>query len=399
MADFAQQADVQASISAAFAELPDTVSFSEPDQPVTAEPTSAAQEASSEPPQQDGRSAEAPPAQSTPTDSSPVAESPRSSWADLQAKYGGDPEKAARAYWDTNNRAAQLARENEELKQRLQQPATPTAPQQAPPAEQQTAPEQPQAQPSQPPVPTSADVAALDTQLRTLTTAKEQYEGWRTQYANLRQQAQQEIQKLTRQIALGVLDFDAEEQAKGKLRTLVQQHDEFAGHERTLGAELRDLDGQATLLEIKRDKAASVAEANARREAEIRAEQNRRADTFAAAFFQSIPAIAKDGEPVPADLLPDFHTYAQQAALSNAQRLGQMTPEQVPAFLKETKASFMRVVNAAKKAGQVAYTTAKSEDVAVQAPDGKKAVAPEKKRGFGSRDELEAHLNAAWNGV
>src|SRR5688500_16057091 len=38
-------------------------------------------------------------------------------YQNLLAKYGGDKNVAAKAYWDTNNRAAQLAQEKEALAQ------------------------------------------------------------------------------------------------------------------------------------------------------------------------------------------------------------------------------------------------------------------------------------------
>lgn len=327
------------------------------------------------------------PAEVAPTASdaspSPGSTTESKDYQDFLSKNGGDPNKAARAYWDLNNRAAQLARENEELRAQRQTAAS------APPAD-------PVVQAPPPPVP--EEVGRLDATMRDLNTEYQRVESQRQTYATEQAKLNREIDRITDALTADGVDFERSEQLRSKLRELKLSRNEYNQEVSRLTRESSDLVREYRTTKSEKVQAERVIRLESAREAEIKRRDDESIQRFGRRFYEHVPSIAGEGpEKVPDSLLPRFKKLAQREALLQLTAPGMdLDTQDIPAFIRKIKAEFLEDINEGHKAKSAVYAAKKDADVQVNAPDGVKAVAPVAKTSrFTSRDEVDAFLESA----
>lgn len=351
-------------------------------EPDTLVPTESAPAVEAPPPaetvEQTAAPTAAPPAADQSQGQTPVQSK---AYQDLLAKYGGNVETAAQAYWDTNNRAAQLARELEELKARQAQPSVP-------PTEPAKAPE---------PQPIPQELQRYDTDMRALDAQ------WKDAQAGLKEcqtrkaPITREREKLGRQIISGNLDLDRQEAARERYNELLSAESEYDSEisrlEQLQAASIRDY---RDLKERKGLVERVIAQESAR-QAEINKQNEASLTRFGQTFFTMLPTIAQEGtEKIPDRLMPRFKELCKKEALLRLTAPGlDLDQQDIPAFVREIKADFLALVKEGHQAQSAEYAVLKTADAGIKAPEGKKAVAPVSQTSkWNSQEELDAHLDA-----
>lgn len=366
-------AALDAKLEADFDALPDNMEQA-------AETPAPAQETQSpaEPSQPTAAQTAAPPA-SDPSPGQTPAQS--KNYQDFLGKYGGDADAAATAYWDTNNRAAQLSARVRELEAKLAEPpATPTVAPTAP---------QPPAVPQ--------EIQRYDTDMR------EAEAVWK-QAGDALQVCQTEKTKIARQQdrirrdwTAGRIPLDSEEAARRQMVDLDEATAEYDREIQRLEAQRAENVRDYRDAKERKGLSLQVAELANARQAEITKQNEASLQRFGQTFFGLLPSVASEGtEKIPDNLLPRFKELAKKEALLRLTAPGtDLDQQDIPAFLRQIKTDFLSLVNEGHKAKSAQYAAAKTEDTKVNAPEGQKAAAPVVQSSrFSDREALENHLDS-----
>lgn len=317
---------------------------------------------------------------STPSEPSPSVAPPEDkAWKDLLAKYNGDTNQAAKSYWETNNRAAQLARDLETARKELETLKA------APPAA--TEPEAPPA--SEEPEVTSPYVEQLTTNLRSLSDAFDGVSKEEQQLSVEQAKTTQEINRLVRKLATGSLDLDGEQQVRQKLASLYETYDERqAALTQTIQRKAFIVQSYEQTRAV-HDLAVKTAKLEADREAEAERRKQAEYRSFADTYFAEVDRVALEGSPIHPNLRERWRKFAKVNGVHDTPR-----PEQIPAYTRELRKEFEQLLKDAHGAVSSDYAKSKAADVAVPAPDPSKAVAePRKRSSFASKREAERAID------
>lgn len=308
-------------------------------------------------------------------------------YEDWLTKWGGpnrDPNVAARASWDANNRLSEQANRIKELEAKTT----------APPAE--VVAKEPE------PEPVPADVKRFDDKLRAIEEHNKILQEDFGKVQDAKDAARKEINRLVDQIAGNDLELDADVAARKSLKAKRAEFEYLLREEQAIRVEherLKDkYDSTKTLKQItERTLALSSA-----REAEIRDVESRREEAaieqFGVAFFKALPEVASQGDQkIPESLMDDWKEFAKTRSHARL-RVEDLKTEDIPAFLADAKKAFLSTLDKFHRSKAAEYAKQKTLDASVNAPDGKAAVAGEvKKTGFKSRQEVERFMEHASN--
>lgn len=323
--------------------------------------------------------AEAP---SASVETAPVSTPSRSKdYEDFLTKWGGpsrDPDVAARAAWDMNNRLAKEA----------------TAP---PPTETVVAPTATTPAPEVVPV----DVARLDDSLRSI---KESYDQVKQDHLTIQKKQHEvrgRIEELVDHLTGNELELDAEAAARKELRAKRAEEGRLKTLRLEIEREAAVLQDRHELKTTQREQAIELGQIRKERENTIREQATRTEDEalerFGVAFFKAIPEVAKQGEAIPAELLEDWKDYAKEQSHLRL-KVEDLPTANIDQFLAETKTKFLAMQDRAHRAKSAQYAAQKLKDTTVNAPAGAAAVVTEgKKTGFRSQRDVDAFMDAASN--
>lgn len=332
--------------------------------PAAAEPVVKAQEVGSTPPAEAKTTAETSP-----------------EWTNLLAKYKGDQNAAAKAYWETNNRASQLAKERDELAEKLkavQAPGSTPAPQAQPTPVAQLVPELQRYE---------QKILSVE---KTYLAKHKEHETYSTARATVKQQ----IAGLRRQLASNDISLDRDKLTADLMGALAQE-DGIEQYLLSLENDMTSIDERWQELQmnqetVKRTLALERA-AQEDREAKAQAQEQQQTEAFRTEWFGTIDRISKDATLVPAKHAERFVKLVKQAGMAH---VAAGTPiENTEAFIKEQAAEFRSTLEAERQEAVAAYSQQKIQDSTLQAPTGKTALAPETKspRKDWTRKDWDAH--------
>lgn len=322
----------------------------------------------------DEKAPEAPPAEATAS----TSEAPRfgKDYQDLLTKFGGDHDKAARAFWDANNRAAQLAKEVEELKAGK---ATETA---APPAKE--------------PEPVVApEIKRFDDTLRTL---ESDYSALDTKLKKANEErtaVQDKIEELVDIITNLDLDVDTDVAKRKELSKARAQYAKLSGDIDRIHADAQAIRKDHYNTTVLRDQEVRIRKFEEAREAEItereRSTQDVAIRTFATTFFAELNKASED---IPDELREAFMKFAKDQSHVRL-NVSDLPTTDVPAFIKEAKDEYLSLIDRAHRTKSKEYASRKAQDAEVAAPSGDAAVAQSAKSSrFRSRSEVEEFMDA-----
>ena len=308
-------------------------------------------------------------------------------YQDLLNKFDGDHDKAAKAYWETNNRAAQLAKELEELKSKAAPPATET-------------------QPAKEPEPVVPELKRFDESLRAI---EAKHAEVRETHANLlakRTEVRNRIEELTELIAAGEGDFEQDSALRKELRQKQAAAKQLAASIKETEREDADIrreyhnqtilrSQEERLFKLQQAREAEITERNRKAEDDAKKASDAALETFSVTFFQQIPVIAQEGTPIPAELMDDWKAFAKKESHLRL-NVEDLPTADIPAFMRKLKADFEASVDRAHRVKSAIYAAKKLKDAEVSAPEGDKAVATTVKRsGFRSQAEVERFMDEA----
>lgn len=308
-------------------------------------------------------------------------------YEDWLTKWGGpnrDPNVAARASWDANNRLSEQANRIKELEAKTT----------APPAE--VVAKEPE------PEPVPADVKRFDDQLRTIKERNEKVREAHSKVLDAQDAVQDEINRLVEQITGNDLELDADVAARKTLRVKRAELERLVANQIGLEREheaLKDRFENTKTLKSITERTLALSSA---REAEIRDVESRREEAaieqFGVAFFKALPEVASQGDQkIPESLMDDWKEFAKTRSHAKL-RVEDLKTEDIPAFLADAKKAFLSTLDKFHRSKAAEYAKQKTLDASVNAPDGKAAVAGEvKKTGFKSRQEVERFMEHASN--
>lgn len=376
-------AAIQARLDAEPDEIPAEAPAAETAAPTTEAPppveTAAApdQSAQPEPPSVESRGSE------------PVQD--RKDYEDWLTKFGGptrDPNVAARATWDMNNRLAAQAKQE-----------TP-----APPAPAKT---EPTAVPQELER-FDTDLRAYETKYQKILKQEEQYQAAHDSLETTILEKSEEINAITRDLAFNRVEIEEEHAVRKQLAALVKERDGLSRKRDNYGAWLEKfqsdkagIDRDWRISKALRDQQEVLLSYRARETEAQEAARQAKLQNFGNTFHSTVQSVAKEGTPgkdsLPDDEVADFRQFAQDKALVYLTPEGQNLYEaDIPAFIRKVKGEYLAFVDKAHRRRSTAYAKAKTADASVNAPDGKAAVATETKRlGFASKSEVDAAINAA----
>lgn len=331
-------------------------------------PESSVPEAESPSPQADAQDVKSDPAQdsgSTPPAASPGSSTPELSEAakNFLAKFNGDINAAAEAWWETNNRAAEMSKK---LKEKEQVESPPQKPE--PTLEAQATPE----------------LQRFDSRLGAIVQRFGDVKSQRDGAVEKIRSLDAEIKKLNRSILRDDPNTDLVA-AKEKLAEMIDQRDQFESSLSSLDERLDVLTQQFEDTKYLRDKAAKdhelQLEVQRAREAEQKERETREVEAASRSLDEGISTAATE-EKIPTDLHEDFREFAvAQAAIY----LNATNPDGSPrfindmvAFMKSAAKKFVATLDKHHRAKSAEYSQLKAQDSKVDAPA--KAVAPEAKR-------------------
>ena len=302
------------------------------------------------------------------TEAAPVtAPTPEDSpeWKNLLSKYG-DKNAAAKQYWETNNRAAQLAKEKAELEEKLKAfEASPAA--------------KPVATPE--PSPAPAELQRVDVKIRATEEKYRNINGETQKYTQENTRLGQEIGKIVKQLASGDLSLDRDQlQAK-----LVDAYNEKAAVENyldTLGERAELLNDKWQDLQSQREMYTRVLtqerELQAAREAKERDHEDIEVKSIRTQWDAIAEKVSKDAALIPASMAPRFLTRLKRETL--AELASQEPITDYEKFARQVAADFMDPAKEFHQAQSATYAKQKAQDAATSAPTGAPALASETKR-------------------
>ena len=301
-------------------------------------------------------------------------------YRNLLAKFNGDKGAAAKSWWETNNRAAEMARKVAEYEEKLKaQPASPAAEAPKPPA----------------PEDIPAELKRYDDKLRATETS---YRTTKEQHGQLDAEGkrlEQEIGKVVRQLASRdlTLDRDALNQ---KLVELHEQRAEVTGYLTTMGQSLaamadrwEDLTHNRQLTERLLFQEREIREA---REAKARTEEQSVVESIRTQFNSTIDKLTSDATLVPAALSEKCKKHVIRAV--KAQLADNEPIADIDKFTRDEIAEFMAPAKDYHSVQSAEYAKQKQADAALSAPTGANAVASETKKPNAdwTKEQWERHI-------
>lgn len=307
------------------------------------------------------------PSEAKPTDAEPAE------WKNLLAKYNGDRAAAGKAYWETNNRNAELARKNEELAKQLEaakagSPPVQTAPQQSQ-TEQQLGPE----------------LRRYAQKILSVETAYQRQNQDKQTYLQEGQRLDQTIATIRRQLASGNLSIDRDD-LTAKLVDALDSRDKVTQYVDYLDSQMTTLDDRWQELQSNQEqvKRTLTLEKQLRedREAKERASEDASTHQFRSSWNGTIDAVSKDVSAVPASSSEAFVKFVK--ARGKAQVADGEPIMDVEKFVRDTAVEFKGMLEAESNARFATYSKSKTADTTLNAPTGKSAQAPKTEAGRAS---------------
>jgi hypothetical protein len=211
-------------------------------------------------------------------------------------------------------------------------------------------------------------------------------------------QIQRQQERIRRDWAQNRIPLESEEAARRKMADL---DDEAAQFDREI-QRLESLRAQNVRdwrdASERKGLAQQLAELANARQAEIKKRDDESLRRFGNTLFGMMDTVAGEGtDKVHPKLLPKFKEYVKREAMLRLSAPGtDLDQQDVPAFVREVKTEFLALVKESHSAQSAVYSEGKTADMAVKAPEGKKAVAAVAKTSkWSSQEELDAHLDQA----
>jgi hypothetical protein len=283
----------------------------------------------------------------------------------LLAKFNGDEDAAAKAYWETNNRNAEMARKLAEYEAKYGKDASP-----APEA-------------AQPPTPVEipAELKRYDEKLRateaTYRTTHEEFKQWKAEGTRL----DKEINGIFRQLSSRDLTLDKDALTE-KLTQLNAEREAVTYNLGTLQDRLNGLNEKWEDLSHNRGLAEKlvaqeryITEA---REAKARSEEDRVVESIRSQFNGTIDKLTSDATLVPTGLAAACKKHVLRAV--KAQLADGVPIADIDKFTRDEIADFLAPAKEYHSVQSAEYAKLKQADAALSAPTGSKAVASETKR-------------------
>lgn len=283
----------------------------------------------------------------------------------LLAKFNGDEDAAAKAYWETNNRASELARKLAEYEEKYGKDAG------SPPA---------QAAPTPAPVEIPADLKRYDDKIRateeTYSKTHTEFIKWKAEGARL----DKEINGIFRQLSSRDLTLDKEAltekltQANAEREAVQYEIGTLQDRLNGLNDKWEDLKHNRGLAERLVAQERFVIEA---REAKARSEEDAQVAAIRTQFNGTIDKLTADTSLVPEALAGRAKSYVIRAV--KAQLADNLPIADIEKFTRDEITEFMAAAKAFHSAQSTEYAKLKQADAAMNAPTGPKAVASETK--------------------
>lgn len=292
-------------------------------------------------------------------------------WKNLVAKFNGDQNAAAKAYWETNNRASQLSREKEELAAKLaayEKAASPAAPEAPKPAPQDL----------------PIELKRYDEKIRSVETNFAVTQKEKATYVQEGNRLDGVIRTLTRQLGSNKLDLDREDLTL-KLTEAISERDAVSNYVAELDRRLYSFDEKWQELKENREIRAAILEQKkeleAAREAKARSDEEAQSSQYIAKFQtdwnSTIDKVSKDTSVIPAVLSQRFEKFVRmlgKAFVADGQPI-----EDVNAFVLDAAKDFVAGAKDFHSAQSAQYAKEKINDAKTDSP--KDAMATETKRG------------------
>lgn len=307
------------------------------------------------------------PSEAKPTDAEPAE------WKNLLAKYNGDRAAAGKAYWETNNRNAELARKNEELTKQLEATKAGSNP-------VQTAPQQSQTEQQLGP-----ELRRYAQKILSVETAYQRQNQDKQTYLQEGQRLDQNIATIRRQLASGNLSIDRDD-LTAKLVDALDSRDKVTQYVDYLDSQMTTLDDRWQELQSNQEqvKRTLTLEKQLRedREAKERASEDASTHQFRSSWNGTIDAVSKDVSAVPASSAEAFVKFVK--ARGKAQVADGEPIMDVEKFVRDTAVEFKGMLEAESNARFATYSKSKTADTTLNAPTGKNAQAPKTEAGRAS---------------